>query len=203
MEEQKRTINFSVMMIGEASVGKSSLMNRLLKNEFIRIQSATIGSDIGNYTFETPDYTARVQIWDTAGQERYRSLTYNYYSQANGIMMVYDITSRSSIDKLELWIRAIREKCRKDVRILLVGNKKDDISRRQISCEEGEKLAREEGFAFFETSAKEDNDNVKNAFDYLIQEVATEVLKNPEINLSMDKIDKKDLSPTVAKGTCC
>ncbi|KAI7796992.1 putative ras-related protein Rab-37-like [Triplophysa rosa] len=94
------------------------------------------------------------QIWDTAGQERFRSVTHAYYRDAQALLLLYDVTSRSSFDNTRAWLTDIHEYAQDDVVIMLLGNKTDMSSARVIRREDGEKLAREFGVIFLETSAK-------------------------------------------------
>ena len=127
----------------------------------------------------------KVKIWDTAGQEEYKSLTKNYFHNSDGIVVVYDVSQKSTFDKVQEWINSINEYSEKNVQIILVGNKID--LEREVSKEEGEKFAESFEIPFFETSAKED-DLIKNVMKKLIENI----LNNKDLSkkgekLSMDK----------------
>mmetsp|Transcript_24794 Transcript_24794/g.17499 ORF Transcript_24794/g.17499 Transcript_24794/m.17499 type:complete len:82 (+) Transcript_24794:254-499(+) len=79
----------------------------------------------------------RAQIWDTAGQERYRAIANAYYRQAVGVLVVYDITERTTFENLDRWLNEIRTHADQKIVILLVGNKSDLQQNRQVSYEEG------------------------------------------------------------------
>ncbi|XP_055845218.1 ras-related protein Rab-26 isoform X3 [Episyrphus balteatus] len=96
----------------------------------------------------------KLQIWDTAGQERFRSVTHAYYRDAHALLLLYDVTNKVSFDNIRAWLVEIREYAQEDVVIMLLGNKADCGSDRQVKREEGERLAREYNVAFMETSAK-------------------------------------------------
>ncbi|VCW67512.1 unnamed protein product, partial [Gulo gulo] len=93
-------------------------------------------------------------IWDTAGQERFRSVTHAYYRDAQALLLLYDITNKSSFDNIRAWLTEIHEYAQRDVVIMLLGNKADVSHERVIRSEDGETLAREYGVPFMETSAK-------------------------------------------------
>lgn len=94
----------------------------------------------------------RMQIWDTAGQERFKTITQTYYRGAMGIFLAYAVDDLASFNGINGWVKQIRAHAASDVVIILVGNKRD--SKREVTHEQGEKLAREIGVPFFETSAK-------------------------------------------------
>ncbi|PNJ87650.1 RAB37 isoform 15 [Pongo abelii] len=84
----------------------------------------------------------KLQIWDTAGQERFRSVTHAYYRDAQALLLLYDITNKSSFDNIRAWLTEIHEYAQRDVVIMLLGNKADMSSERVIRSEDGETLAR-------------------------------------------------------------
>lgn len=96
----------------------------------------------------------KLQIWDTAGQESFRSITRSYYRGAAGALLVYDITRRETFDHLSSWLEDARQHASTNMVIMLIGNKSDLESRREVRREEGEAFAREHGLVFMETSAK-------------------------------------------------
>ncbi|XP_054989527.1 ras-related protein Rab-37 isoform X5 [Sorex araneus] len=112
----------------------------------------------------------KLQIWDTAGQERFRSVTHAYYRDAQALLLLYDITNRSSFDNIRAWLTEIHEYAQRDVVIMLLGNKADVSGERVIRSEDGETLAREYGVPFMETSAKTGM-NVELAFLAIAKEL--------------------------------
>ncbi|XP_039963244.1 uncharacterized protein LOC120776556 isoform X2 [Bactrocera tryoni] len=97
----------------------------------------------------------KLQIWDTAGQERFRSVTHTYYRDAHALLLLYDVTNKTTYDNIRAWLGEIRDYTQDDVVIVLIGNKADcSNSERQVKREDGERLAREHNVPFMETSAK-------------------------------------------------
>merc|ERR1712032_142818 len=109
----------------------------------------------------------RLQLWDTAGQERFRSLIPSYIRDASAVMVVYDITNRTSFANTSTWIENVREQQGPEATIVLVGNKADLSENRAVSTAEGEELARKAGMTFFEVSAKS-GQNVEELFEKLV-----------------------------------
>lgn len=122
-------------------------------------------------TFSSADVRIKLQIWDTAGQERFRSITYSYYRNTVGCLIVYDITSRESFLHVNEWLTEARQCVEEhDVVFMLVGHKIDRESRRAVSTEEGERFAEANNMMFIETSAKV-LCNVEEAFFIVTEEV--------------------------------
>ncbi|XP_074031703.1 ras-related protein Rab-37 isoform X3 [Leptinotarsa decemlineata] len=112
----------------------------------------------------------KLQIWDTAGQERFRSVTHAYYRDAHALLLLYDVTNKTSFDNIRAWLGEIREYAQDDVVIMLLGNKADCGHDRTVRREDGERLAREYNVAFMETSAKS-GQNVDLAFVAVAREL--------------------------------
>jgi len=119
---------------------------------------------------------------DTAGQERYNSLNESYYKQADCCLLMYDITSRDSFEKIEdYYIGNIKSYCRKDIKVILLGNKTDLEEDRKVSQDEGKNLAKDNDYIFMESSCK-DNYNVSDAFTTLVEMTNNEYNKSNRIN---------------------
>ena len=160
---------FKVLLLGDAGVGKTSLMWRFSDDVFNHTYISTIGIDFKLRTIEVQGQKVRLQVWDTAGQERFHAISVSYYRTAAGIMLVYDITRRRSFENIAKWLRKIDEHAKEDVIKLLIGNKCDMEHPRAVMREEGEKLADEYDMAFFETSAKE-NESIEG-FECIVEEI--------------------------------
>lgn len=111
-----------------------------------------------------------MKIWDTAGQEQYKSLTRNFYRNSNGVIIVYDVSNKSSFDKVQEWVQSVIDNTVQGIKMVLVGNKID--LPREVTTEEGQKMANRYDIPFYETSAKE---NI--GIDDCIKTITTEVLK--------------------------
>lgn len=169
-----------ILMIGDAGVGKSSILQQFTDNYFSDQQQSTIGVDfkVKMMTVTGPDdrpKRVKVTIWDTAGQERFRTLTSSYYRGAQGIILVYDVSRRDTFESLNMWLQEVEQFSMgggKDVVKLLVGNKVDQerIVDRQMANE----WAREKGMIFMEASAK-----TKEGINQVFTEVVQKVLENP------------------------
>ena len=161
---------FKILLLGDSGVGKSSLLLRYTKNEFISDLRSTIGVEFALKYLTIDNFQLKVQIWDTAGMERYRSITNAYYKGAKGVIVVYDICRKKSFENVDKWIDDFKSKADDDAVIILIGNKSDLDEKREVSKEEAESKAQKNKFGFMETSAK-DNNNVQKAFETLFHEI--------------------------------
>nr|KAF6388535.1 RAB15, member RAS oncogene family [Myotis myotis] len=126
------------------------------------------GVDFKMKTIEVDGIKVRIQIWDTAGQERYQTITKQYYRRAQGIFLVYDISSERSYQHIMKWVSDVDEYAPEGVQKILIGNKADEEQKRQVGREQGQQLAKEYGMDFYETSACT-NLNIKESFTRLTE----------------------------------
>ena len=197
---------FKVLLIGNSSVGKSSLLLRFVDNQWSDLFVPTIGVDFKIRTMEIDNKNVKLQIWDTAGQERFKNITASYYRGAHGIFVVYDISDTESFKNINNWLIEIENNANKNVYKILVGNKCDLEDKRTVSYQEGKELAETYGMQFIETSAKS-NTNVDEAFHLLGKEVMKLSLNDKEKNFGNKnkmKLDKKteDIVFQQKQGCC-
>ncbi|KAJ8905130.1 hypothetical protein NDN08_001640 [Rhodosorus marinus] len=145
---------YKLVFLGDQSVGKTSIITRFMYDKFDNNYQATIGIDFLSKTMYLEDRTVRLQLWDTAGQERFRSLIPSYIRDSSVAVVVYDVVNRTTFLNTTKWIEEVRTERGSDVILVLVGNKTDQIDKRQVSTEEGEAKAKEFDIMFIETSAK-------------------------------------------------
>lgn len=196
-----------LLLIGDSAVGKSSLLLRFAEDSFNASFISTIGVDFKTRNVDLDGDTVKLSIWDTAGQERFRTITAAYYRGANGIVLVYDITSEASFNSIRSWIRNIEEHASDSVCKVLVGNKADMEDKRAVPTAKGQALAREFNIKFFETSAKADM-NVEEAFLSIAREAkrkqdeSTNPPKDEKVGVLGNIRDpNKDAPP--ARSSCC
>lgn len=127
-----------LVLLGEAAVGKSSLVLRFVSNDFQENKEPTIGAAFLTQKCTIGERTIKYEIWDTAGQERFASLAPMYYRNAQAAIVVYDITKPASFIKARHWVKELHEQANRDITIALVGNKLDLVE--DDSAEDGETL---------------------------------------------------------------
>uniref|UniRef100_A0A4W4E0G9 small monomeric GTPase n=1 Tax=Electrophorus electricus TaxID=8005 RepID=A0A4W4E0G9_ELEEL len=169
-------ISFKVMLVGDSGVGKTCLLVRFKDGAFLAGSFiSTVGID---FRVSGIKHTLPGWIWDTAGQERFRSVTHAYYRDAHALLLLYDVTNKASFDNIQAWLTEIHEFAKEDVVLILLGNKADATHERVVKREEGEKLAKEFGVPFIETSAKSGL-NVELAFTAVAKELKHREMKEP------------------------
>ena len=160
-----------ILLLGDCNVGKTCFLLRYVDEQFDDSHISTIGVDFRTKLFQiNSEEILKLQIWDTAGQDKFKSITKNYFRGTNGIILMYDITSKNSFKNIKNWLGQIKDILGDDVCVVLVGNKCDLKSERLIPVELALILANEYKLSFFESSARE-NIYVKNIFDHLIKEM--------------------------------
>lgn len=155
-------LQFKLVLLGDSSVGKSSIVHRFVKDSFDEFRESTIGAAFLSQTIKLKDYNDTVvkfEIWDTAGQERYKSLAPMYYRNANGALVVYDVTQPDSLVKAQNWVDELKSKVGdEDLVICLVGNKLDlceeEGQERGVDKDDAQSYASDKGLLFHEVSAK-------------------------------------------------
>ena len=162
--------SFKILFLGGIGVGKTCIINRYVKNNFINDQTPTIGIDYKSKIVIYNSKKIKLKIFDTSGQERFHTLTKNYYRGADGIIMVFDLKRSETFDELTYWMEEINKNCDKNkIGLILVGNKNDgNLDERKISREQGNKIGELYNFIYIETSAVT-NDNINECFDLMVK----------------------------------
>ncbi|XP_064425725.1 ras-related protein Rab-35 [Latimeria chalumnae] len=193
---------FKLLIIGDSGVGKSSLLLRFADNTFSGSYITTIGVDFKIRTVEINGEKVKLQIWDTAGQERFRTITSTYYRNTHGVIIVYDITNAESFVNVKRWLHEIGQNCDSVCKIL-VGNKNDDPSRKQVETADARRFCDQMGIRLFETSAKE-NINVEEMFScitFMVLKAKKDNLARLQQQNEVVRINKPKKKPSVKK--CC
>ena len=177
-----------ILTLGDTEVGKTSIVLRFSDDKFDDNQFATIGIDFKTKYMKMGDSSVKVLIWDTAGQEKFQNIAKQYYKGANGVLLIYDISNKKSFERVDFWLKELKENNKiNELFICLVGNKIDLEDKRVISTEEGEKYAKENNMKFFEVSAKRGK-GIDELFDEAIKGSLDKVLVVNEKEEGDDKV---------------
>ncbi|WOG97460.1 hypothetical protein DCAR_0416800 [Daucus carota subsp. sativus] len=150
----RNNLNAKLVLLGDMGAGKSSLVLRFVKGQFLDFQESTIGAAFFSQTLAVSDATVKFEIWDTAGQERYHSLAPMYYRGAAAAIIVYDIASIDSFARAKTWVQELQKQGNPNLVMALAGNKADLEEKRKVTADEARLYAEENGLFFMETSAK-------------------------------------------------
>ena len=203
--EEKQDLNLKILLVGDASVGKTSLLLRYIDHYFPDKHLSTVGVEYRIKLFDYRGFKVKLQIWDTAGQERFHAITQNFFNNADGILFVYDITNERSFEGVKNWIKE-SEETGNNFKKLLLGNKCDLKHERTVEEEQVKMFCSEKNLEWFEISAKE-NINLKEAFDKIIELIFKD--KNDDEIRRLFGVRKHNLSIFSDKNiknkdvTCC
>ena len=213
MDDSSYDFIAKIVILGESAVGKTNLLTRYAQNQFDSDAKATIGMDFIAKEMYVEGQSIKAQFWDTAGQEKYRSIARSYYKLADGIVLVYDVTRKETFKKLKGWLEDLHDNMDKKFQAILIGNKTDLISEREVSVEEGREFAASHGMFFWEASAKtNEGDCVNKAFDALLEECVREMVdrfnNEPANGFGALKkytglLDRQRLAQNKGKGRFC
>lgn len=195
--------SFKILLLGDSSVGKTSLLIRYIDGVFGDSHIATIGIDYKVKFVSLNDKKIKLNLWDTAGQERFRALAKNYFKGANGFIFVYDITNRKSFDSVKKWVSEAQQmSVVKNFQMFIAGNKVDCEDERVVEQKELIDLAKKYGAHHIETSAK-DNINVDDMFNTLITGLSENYVPPKEDLEDSTKIDSKSFLKDNKEGCHC
>ena len=201
---------FKIIILGDSQVGKTSILKRYTTDDFTHSTRTTIGADFDSKIINHNDKMINLNIWDTAGQEIYRAISNQYYRQASGVLIVFDVTSRISFENIKRWMQDIRKNCDDSGIIkLLIGNKVDKD--RLVTADEAEAFASKNKMGYIETSALS-NMNIELAFQEITRiimqkfvdvEPAKYAEASPGSGNSRKISTPKQDSPIKKHRTCC
>ncbi len=166
---------FKICLLGEKSVGKTSLVYRFVDNKFQEDYKATLGANILQKHLEIDGHSVSFNIWDLSGQDSFKKLRKLYLEGSKGALVIFDLTNRASFEKLGSWIQNFREH-RGEKPFCLIGNKFDLKDQKVVTEEEASLLAKENDVNLIITSAKT-GENVEKAFVNLSKKLLEEIEK--------------------------
>ena len=201
---KKQTYNFKIIVVGDIAVGKTSVINRYIMNSFTENYKSALGCEYKNKKIDIDAETdANLQIWDTAGEERFMSVTKQYYNDSHGAIVLFDLTKKESFEKVDKWIKELKDNAPKNIVIMVVGNKSDLINEKVDLGNELNKY--KNNYLYSEVSAKSGT-NVSLAFENLtfkiIEEEQEKKLKGEDVPRVTIALKKDSQGKKKKKCTC-
>ena len=182
-----------IIFVGDAGVGKTTIISRVMDNPFNEVYEPSIGVDFMSKIIKYRGQNIKLQIWDTAGQEKYKGLIPSYVRNSSIVFLIYDISVKTSFDNIPNWITFIRSI--ENTTLVLCGNK-IDLEKREVTKEEGEALAQKEGIAFYEISAKS-GEGIKNMFYNTISDLPVFAENNNKESLIKELMEENGVENAV------
>ena len=210
---------YKIILIGDPGVGKTSIMTKFVSNEFQNTYLSTIGVEFKLKEIYINNNTcARLKIWDTCGQEKFRAITRQYFKNSEGVFIVFDLSNRETIKRLNVWMKDIQDNIDNDFFIFLVGNKTDIKERDLTISEEAKQFAINKKINYYEVSAKTGS-GIYNIFEKMASKlIDKEKIERNKKEVNVDKIDNKisknfniddynfqrgEIEPSEKKSRCC
>lgn len=201
--EQEYDHLFKILIIGDSSVGKTSVLLRFVDDMYSPEFQTTIGVDFKIANLNINNKVIKLQLWDTAGQDRFRNIVASYYRGAQGIMLMYDITNPASFQSVTRWHEEAQGYLQSSVPKLLIGNKADLANQRAVKLDEAHQLAERLGMDYIETSAKS-SQNVKQAFESMSRKILSTVsATRPTAGIPTPTRVTEGKSISKSDGGCC
>ncbi|CAG5117219.1 unnamed protein product [Candidula unifasciata] len=181
-----------IILIGSSGVGKTSLLQRFTDDSFSENGKPTIGVDFEIKTVQVQGRQVTLQMWDTAGQEKFKNVVAPFYRNADGVILVYNITNMDSFSDIQSWFTEVQRYNTRCSLGLLVGNKHDLMFRRVLDPQMAIALANRLGMSYLETSAKHST-NVCELFnamaEFLLQNRAETEPASPAAGAAADTVN--------------
>ena len=180
-----------LVFAGNSGVGKTSVINKYVRDSFEVDLDPTIGATYSSKTIELEKYKVMFQIWDTAGQETYQSLTKNFFKEANVVVLVYDTTNQITLSRLQSYIDMANDVCKPDVLYVLVGNKIDMSERRAVLTSQGSEFASKHNAPIFVETSAVTGENISMLFESIARSEYLTFLEARGLDVN-EKEEKKE-----------
>lgn len=201
-DDEKVDFSYKIVLVGDSGTGKSNITSQFVDEKFNEFTKTTMGIDFKTKRVIFGNVNISVQMWDTAGQERFKSVGRSYYHESCAIIIVYDITRKSTFDSIPSWIKEIQNSLDVDiseVEIMIIGNKTDLEKQRVVSHYDVKKLEELCNFTYVETSAK-NNVGVTEAMTTLIKNIHQRGIGNQK---SFNRLNINDADVNKSKDSNC
>lgn len=193
IHQDEEGLEKKLVLLGSSTVGKTSILNRFMRDSYSEQTVATVGTSIKSKTITVNNFKVKLQIWDTGGHERFRSLTPMYFHDADACIIVYDITSKQSFDEVKYWLKDLDEKGPQEVLIALAGNKCDLESLRNVLTVDGKGFAEKNNIPIFMETSAQSGVNITELFTEIANGFVTETQSQfrHKLVLKKDEQEKK------------
>lgn len=191
-------IQKKIIVVGDSSVGKTSVIHRFVKGEFDTTIIATVGVDFRVKEINVNGQKIKLQIWDTIGQEKYRSLAPQYFRRSDGVILFYDTTVKASFGHLQLWLDSIINNAQSAIPVILVGNKCDlpEVVEKQHAMD----FAKDKKLELYFCSAKS-GENIDKIFERIAELIMSQA-DHEEAPAPVVALEKTNENPEKKNCNC-
>lgn len=193
--------SFKLLLVGNSSVGKSSILLRYADNIFLESSESTIGVDLKLRSHTIDGQLVKLFVWDTAGQDKFKTIVSAYYKGAKVIMFVFDVTDEQTLQAVSGWEDEADQHVTEEPIKILIANKIDLADKRKVTKEQGMKFAEEHNMQYYEASAKRGT-NIEAMFEAVANSLF-ERFKKPNKQPKPNKIDLKQPTNIKKPSRCC
>lgn len=172
---KRQVVRIKVISMGEAGTGKSCLIKRYCEEKFVSKYISTIGVDFGVKSIVVDNHQVKANFWDLAGAAEYFEVRNEFYRDAQGALLVFDVGSRASFEALDAWVEEAQKYGARDMQVVVCGNK-CDTKNREVKVKEAQSWASKNGYMYYETSANS-GDNVQTSFHALFSTIVRNLPK--------------------------
>lgn len=197
MDDREELETIKLLIVGDQSVGKSSLILRYTEDTFSNNMISTIGVEFKRKKINVNNQEINIIIYDSAGNERYSKITKHFYAGCHGILILYDVNQKHTFEGISKWVQTLQ--IDQNIEVMVIGNKID--LERNVTSEEGKNIAKDYGTLFVETSAKS-GIGVNRAFELLIEKII-EKSKLPKVHSIKTISEVKNSKEANKKSKCC
>lgn len=206
-ETDDHQLGFKFVLVGDSAVGKTAICKRFCTNDFLEDIPQTVGIEFGSRIVDIQNTKVKIQIWDTAGQERFHAITRAYFRSSTAVFLVFDVTNRESFSHIASWSEDAVQYAPPYSMKILIGNKSDLTSSRNVTTEEASDFASNQGMTYFETSAYS-GEKIEDAFMQAANTIYTGIQKGEieydnSIGDSRVSINQESLIPTATQKEGC
>lgn len=204
MNSNSPSTKFKVLIIGDSSVGKTSLLVQHVEGKFTEEVAGTLGIDYRSNVYIRDGHSYTLQIWDTAGQERFKNVTKAYYRDADAALLVFDVTNEESLRNIPRWYEQLNDQCGRhpgEIVTILVGNKCDMLHHTVDMCQVQDMVSKMGITTYIQTSAKR-GERVNEVFDQLLEKLITRRIPLEKERKQIVKVTAAERRSSIKKNWC-
>ena len=205
VEYEEGDVKLKIILIGNAGVGKTNLINIINDKEFSESEASNLSCSFITKKMNIDNVNFNVYLWDTIGQEKLKAQTKIFFKNSKIVILVYSITVKKTFDDLEDWHKQVKDSLGDNIVLGVLGNKKDLFMQEEVSEEEAQEYAKSIGAEWSLSSAKTERESFVTYLENLIRiyikkaNIKTEEKKQEDEKGKTMKLNAKDVKANLKK----